>query len=153
MSMARIREQISLDCPIAEALPRLEEYFTAHRDARGVTRTRLRVPVDAPLRGLAVEHEAIIVSRRTRDENNLNDVIAVTWEPAEGGPYPRFSGTLIAWAEHDPKRTFLEIDGTYSPPGGLAGELFDEAIGKRIAARTARALLEDIAQAMTRVSS
>lgn len=150
MSMTRLRERAAVRCPIAEAQGRLEAYFAKRRDPDGKTRLALKVPLDGAglFRGLALEHDVVIVASRGRDEQNLNDVIDVAWEPEGGGTFPTFAGTLVAWAEHDPSKSFIELDGTYSPPGGTGGEAFDETIGRAIAQRTAQTLLRDIARAI-----
>lgn len=150
MSMTRVRERIAVGCPIAEAQSRLEAYFAKRRDPDGKTRLPLRIPLDgsALLKGLALEHDVAVVASRGRDEQNLNDVIKIVWEPEGGGAFPKFDGTLVVWAEHDPKESFIELDGTYTPPGGTSGEAFDETIGRAIARRTAHVLLSDIARAI-----
>ncbi|HTU83469.1 MAG TPA: hypothetical protein VMF61_15175 [Candidatus Acidoferrales bacterium] len=149
MSLRRLREKVEVRCPIADVTPRLQAYFSNRRDSDGKTRLQLRVPLDGkgPLAGLALEHDASVTAYLGRDDQNLNDVIRVSWEPS-GGAFPSFSGTLVAWSDGDPARAFVEIDGTYRPPGGVSGETFDDAIGHTIAKHTAHALLRDIASAI-----
>lgn len=146
MSMSKVRDRIAVRCPIAETQSRLESYFAERRGADGVTRLPLRGI--AGLEGLALGHDVAVVAQRARDDQNLNDLIRVSWKPEGGGPYPTFSGTLLAWAEHDPRHSFVELEGNYAPPLGVAGEVFDEALGHAIAHRTAHMLLRDIADAI-----
>lgn len=151
MSKTHLRDHIAVACAAGEAESRLEAFFARHRDRDGVTHLTLRVPMDpiAGFKGLALDHRVRVRARRARDDQNLNDLIRIAWEPEGEGPYPSFDGTLVTWAEHDPDRTLVEIDGTYEPPLGVGGEAFDATVGHAIAKRTARALLEDIANAIS----
>ena len=148
MSTTRIRDHISVRCHVDEVQRRLERYFRQRENSAGVAHLRLRVPLHGlpGLKGLALEHGVRVIARRERDEQNLNDLIRISWEPEGDGPFPRFAGTLVTWAEHNPTRSFIEIDGTYTPPLGVPGEAFDEAVGHAIATRTVRAFLEDVAR-------
>jgi len=150
MSTTHLKEHVAVGCPIERAQARIEEFFAQRRGADGVARLTLRVPLDdaGALSGLALEHAVAVRARRDRDEQNLNDLVRIDWEAEGGGPYPRFEGTLVTWAEHDPNETFVEIEGAYTPPLGMAGELFDAAVGRAIAQRTARALLGDLGRAI-----
>lgn len=147
----RLRDTIALDCPVPEADSRIAAYLDGHRDRDGVTRFALRVPLDgiAPLHGLALEREVRVDARRDRDDQNLNDLIRISWTPGIDGAFPHFEGTLVTWSAEDPMHSFVELDGWYEPPFGDAGELFDEAVGHAIATRTARALLNDMAATHT----
>jgi hypothetical protein len=147
----RVRAQVPVRCHIDEVQPRLQRYFAQREDSAGSAHLHLRVPLKGlpGLKELALEHDVRAIARRGRDEQNLNDVIQISWQPEGGGPYPSFAGTLVTWAEHDPKQSFIEIDGTYAPPLGVAGEAFDEGLGHAIATRTAQTLLEDIARAIS----
>jgi hypothetical protein len=146
--LTKVRDHVPVRCDIDELRSRLRRYFTHREDAAGVAQLHLRVPLDGlpALKGLALEHDVRVIARQGRDDQNLNDLVNISWEPAGRGPYPGFSGTLVTWAEHDPKQSFIEIDGTYTPPLGVAGEAFDEAVGHSIATRSVHALLEDIAR-------
>ena len=151
MDTTRVRACVSANCPVAEAESRIEAYFAQRRGPDGIAHLPLRVslPRLPLLRGLSLEHDVTVTAYRDRDDQNLNDLIRIAWEPEGGGAFPKFKGTLVAWAEHDPEMSFIEIDGTYAPPLGVAGELFDEAVGETIAEHTAQTLLRDIARAIS----
>lgn len=148
MSRTRLRDHIAVACSVSDADSRLESFFARGRNDDGITHLTLRVPLVsvAGFSGLALEHGVRVRAWRDRDDQNLNDLIRIRWEPQGGGPYPAFEGTLVTWGESDPQRTFIELDGTYEPPIGAGGETFDAAVGHAIARRTARALLDDIAR-------
>jgi len=67
----------------------------------------------------------------------------IHWAP-KAGPYPQFEGELTVRADETYASSQLELRGTYQPPGGALGAAFDLAVGGKIAAATAAALLERI---------
>lgn len=69
----------------------------------------------------------------------------VGWEPEADGVYPSFSGVLTVRADEDGEFAILELTGSYAPPLGTGGALFDKALGKTIAVSTVQALLTRIA--------
>lgn len=150
--MTRLRDHVAARCPASEADARLQKYFAANREADEGARLRLR----APLRGgpqlpnVDLSRDVIVTITRGRDDENINDVLRIHWEPADGGPFPTFDGTLVTWGEDKPEtQSFIELDGNYEPPFGAAGAAFDAAIGHEIARRTAHALLRDLADAIS----
>ncbi len=143
--MKRLRDQTSVHGSVADTEARLEAYFSSQRGVDGVSRLRLRVPLDGPLsQGLYLDREVRVEAWRDRDDQNLNDLIRITWAPEGRAVFPKFAGTLVVWGEDDASVSYIELDGAYSPPLGTAGEIFDEAIGHRIAESTAREFLKDI---------
>ena len=79
-------------------------------------------------------------------------LVAVAWEPAGGGAFPRFSGNL--WSEAETLcASWLRLEGDYeSAPDRLRlSERGERAIGHRIALATAKLLLDDVAAAVTRL--
>ncbi len=80
---------------------------------------------------------------------------SVRWDP---GPWlgmrilPGFDGELAAELDAD-GRTVLRLDGRYRTPGGALGWLADAAVLHRLAARTARQLLADIADRVARLAA
>ena len=145
-----MRAQASVECPIEQAQARVEQFFRARQGADGTTHFAMRVPFEAipQMKGLALDHEVLVEAHTGRDEQNLNPVVRLAWRPFGDVPLPSFDGTLTTWAEGDPNRTFLELDGKYFAPLGTAGELFDETIGHAIAERTANDLINQIALAI-----
>jgi hypothetical protein len=147
--MAHLHDQTSVECPVAETQSRLEAYFASLRAADGVVRLRLRVPMScSPTSpGLSLDREVRVEARRARDESNLNDVIRIAWTPEGSVVFPKFEGTLVVLGGEDPNLSYIELDGTYVPPLGTAGEVFDAAIGHQIAQSTARQFLKDLKRA------
>lgn len=145
MSTTRIRETLAVDCPV-EALRSALDAFLSEKCAFGNVHRRLQVSLDGiPMfAGLALTHDVLVDAYRDRDDQNLNDLTRIAWKPDGGGPFPKFSGTIDTWAQGDSDGSVIEIDGTYAPPFGIAGEAFDAAVGRLIAQRTAATLLADI---------
>jgi hypothetical protein len=148
--MVRLRDTISIHSSVAEAESRIESYLSSLRDGNGVARIRLRVPVDLSSRslGLNIDREVRIEARRTKDDQNLNDIIRITWNPEGRTVFPVFSGSLVVWGEEDPRKSYVELDGTYEPPFDGAGLALDAMIGHRIALSTAHEFLKDIKRAI-----
>jgi hypothetical protein len=148
--MTHLREHISLASSASEAEARLENYFASLRSSNGMAVLRLRVPIEGlagPL-GISIEREVRVEARLTRDDENLNDLIRIWWGPEGRTILPTFNGTLIVWGETGKELSYIELDGAYTPPLGAAGQAFDEIIGHRIAASTAREFLKDLKRAI-----
>ena len=147
--MRRLRDTVAVKCPIDQAQARIEGFFAGRRGADGQVRLSLRVPLKgAAGNAFALDHEVCVDARVARDDQNLNDVVRVSWKGDDDFPLPAFAGTLLTWSEGNPKLTFVELDGTYTAPLGDAGAVFDAALGRRIAQRTAKDLLAQIAAAI-----
>jgi uncharacterized membrane protein len=67
----------------------------------------------------------------------------IKWRAHDGGLYPIFRGTLTVEDETG-KYCRLDLDGSYEPPLGLAGAVFDSVLGHHIAVGVARELLNEI---------
>ncbi|HUA09232.1 MAG TPA: hypothetical protein VMA98_08165 [Candidatus Acidoferrales bacterium] len=145
--MKELRETTALACPVEEAEAGLLAFFAARQDTDGITRMRLRVPMDGTM---ALEREVRVEARETRDDENLNELIRIAWEPQGAVIFPRFEGTLTVWGEDDPGGSFVELRGHYTPPLGAAGQVFDDAIGFRIAKTTANEFLRDVKREIER---
>lgn len=79
-------------------------------------------------------------------DERRHDEIRFAWH-AQTRWLPNFAGTLrFSIVSHDETR--LHLDGTYEPPFGFAGTLFDAAFGRHIAAATAGDVLSRVSTAM-----
>jgi hypothetical protein len=67
--------------------------------------------------------------------------LAFAWQPRLRA-FPRFGATLTVRPHAGMSAVMLE--GSYTPPGGPFGKLFDRLIGERLANRTMDALLLEI---------
>jgi len=113
---------------------------------------RLRVPTDGATHGYGIsfDREVRIEARPIGDSQHLCDLIEIAWAPEGALVFPRFEGRLSVWSDEETHVTYVELDGSYTPPFGAAGQLFDLTIGRRIAQATAREFLKDLKQALER---
>lgn len=96
----------------------------------------------------ALEKPVLVSYKHGEDAMHFDEPWLVHWTPEGGGPYPDFDGELTVRADDSYRNSILELRGQYVPPLGVAGQVFDFALGSHIAAATARALLEQIAKHM-----
>jgi hypothetical protein len=151
--MKQLRESAVVACPADLAQDRIIAFFESRRSTDGTTRMRLRVPMGrATPFAFSLDRLVRVEAQRKRDDENLNDVIAVAWRPEGTAMLPQFEGVLIVSEDDDPGAAILELDGKYLPPLGAAGQVFDEAIGHQIAQSTAREFLRDIKSFIERAS-
>ncbi len=142
--MSELKESIDAECSTFYALHHAERFFVVHR--RDVTPGVITLRIDLSRLGLPGSSQARHEVRVTHDlsEELGKKVLRLSWDP-EDETVPRFSGTLRS-SEKGPGTTTLTLEGTYTPPLGIAGKAFDLVVGRKIAAATGRALLEDIKQ-------
>ena len=148
--MRRLRDHISVERSADDTQHRVASYLASLQGKDGIARMRLRVPVVADGVQLSLDREVCVEAYSARDDDNLNEVIRISWRPQGSTVFPVFEGTLAVWSENDPKISYIELDGGYNPPFGAAGQTFDTAIGHCIAQRTARQFLSDLKAAVER---
>lgn len=138
MATSLLHAERVVDCPFSVAHEYAEDYLGEAERGGGeaVLRAgplRRRVAVRFGLRADAT------------DRGRSNDEIVLRWT-ARTRLLPYFSGTLRM--RIDGTRTRMILEGSYVPPGGRLGALFDAVAGRHIAAATARGLLARIGEAL-----
>ncbi|MBV8530143.1 MAG: hypothetical protein JO104_02415 [Candidatus Eremiobacteraeota bacterium] len=83
-----------------------------------------------------------------RNDVHRKELVQIRWAPEGTTVFPTFEGTLTIRGENPASPSHLELDGAYTPPFGIAGQVFDAAIGHRIAKATAREFLKDVKHAI-----
>jgi hypothetical protein len=134
------------DCPYARARAYLRE--SVEDTARKGRVTILPLTAALPFVPGALEKNVLVSYRPGQDPMRFDEPWQVHWTPEGGGPYPDFDGEITVRADESYRRAVLELRGEYKPPLGTFGQAFDLIIGSKIAARTARALLQEIARGM-----
>jgi hypothetical protein len=136
--MTKVREKRFVACPFSAAVEFAERAANRHRD--------LYLTPGPPL-GERVSF-AVAATEDSSDETRKHDALLIAWRPQTRGLFPDFRGVLTV----RPQRAgvVLQIDGEYEPPFGLPGKIFDFIIGRAIAHRTMRNLLDYIAQSIQR---
>jgi hypothetical protein len=105
----------------------------------------LTLTVSGP--GLELAKDVVVTFGHGSDPMHFDEPWRLHWKP-QSGPYPEFAGELTVRADETYESSLLELRGSYRPPGGTFGAAFDWAAGSRIAAATARALLQRIGNEM-----
>ncbi len=140
--MSSLYQSRRVACTYSRAQQLLEENL-----AKDVSEGRpRRTPLRARLGGREIERDVAIVYGRATDPMHFDRPWSVHWQPADGGPYPSFDGTLTVRADEDYGTCALELMGSYDPPFGVAGRAFDSIAGSRIANASARDYLRRIAE-------
>lgn len=86
-----------------------------------------------------VSHATKLVDDGT-DTARIHDALLLVWKPEHDTAFPDFRGVLTARPEN--RGVSMRLQGSYDPPFGMAGKLFDVIAGNRIAKRTMQRLLD-----------
>ena len=115
--------------------------------SEGQRRTR-EIPTDivtAVGSGTAVQQE-IVVSLGTAGESDDRVTVPVSWRPiSHKRLLPGFAGELAVDVD-DAGNTRLMLRGSYEVPLGPVGGFGDVLVGRRVARRSLRTLVEDVAR-------
>jgi hypothetical protein len=108
------------------------EYVTDFFDER----PHLRVKALAST-NIGVETQRELIDDKT-DTVRDHDALTVSWQP-RWSVFPSFRGRATVRSQSP--GSILALEGSYEPPGGLAGKFFDRLIGERLANGTMDHLL------------
>ena len=136
--MSQIHEYESMRCPFEDVPKFLETFFSKHAEEDGAAVVEMR----APFGDLKLEHD-VLVTVSPLPAYTGYERVAIRWVPTGHGPYPTFEGVLCV-SDEGSGFSRLDIDGTYQPPFGPAGALFDAALGRRLAEAAVRELLASL---------
>jgi len=141
--MTNVVQRHLLACPYGLAKAYLQFELGSDRQL-----WHLRVPTPAASVNPLVEFakDVDVTVRPSVDPMHFDQPWNITWAPHGGGPYPTFVGTLTVRADEDWNVAALELVGSYEPPMGAAGKVFDVLFGARLASATAKDLLAEIGQ-------
>ncbi len=137
--MRQLSSSLQVKAPASFALAFVRTYFL-QRGPEGSARLALRFALpNIIMSGLTIE-KVVLLEFASAPADAHRQSVAIGWKPLATRALPSFSGMLEALAVST-ETCRLTIDGAYTPPGGLAGVLFDRMIGVRIARATLAALL------------
>jgi hypothetical protein len=142
-SMSELLERRIVQCPYHLAQGYLAQIVEGRADSGKTGPLSLSIAVP----GGELVKNVVVNFGRAVDPMHFDQPWQIRWKP-QGGPYPDFEGELTVRADETYATSQLELRGAYRPPGGALGEVFDWAVGARIARATAQALLERIAGGM-----
>jgi hypothetical protein len=135
-------------CPFSVAHDYAEDFFA---DAAGGVELHVPLRDLAPTRVGRLRRRVRLVAQRILDEDEpgrAHDALEIDWA-AGTRFFPDFHGALRLRID-SVETTRLSLEGTYQPPFGPFGRLFDLAIGRRIARATMGDLLRRLGDAMER---
>jgi hypothetical protein len=146
---SKLRQMTLVSCPTAQAAKRVEAFLAQNGVVKGHV---ARMPFGFDLLGEgggSVDVERGVALDMTIDSKpgDVDATFAVDWKASAGGPFPSFHGQLSIENE-DYDSFWLALRGTYQPPFGLLGSVFDAIAGRRIAAQSARELLGRMASSI-----
>jgi hypothetical protein len=135
--MTQIEHRQLVHAPLASAGRFLDAFFAAHHDATGHD-------AQVTLHAGEIARDARVTLEPAHRPGDMTPRYSVHWRDAADGPYPHFEGTLTVAGDEDYSAFWLSLEGQYTPPGGIGGQIFDAVVGKRIAESTAGSLLAEI---------
>lgn len=141
--LTTVHAETSSRCPFAIA----EEYAIAYLRAaeRGERQAVLRASLAPSLPVLSRKvWLSFSLATDVEESGRRHDEIRVRWD-AQSRLYPDFRGT-VRFRIESAATTRVVIDGTYEPPFGIIGRLFDALVGRRLA----QATMHDLASRLGR---
>jgi hypothetical protein len=130
--MTRIARTARIHAPQGEVIAHLQEFFSQ--------RPKLKVKtLGFSTAGVEVRYSLLYDWTSVAPPRGG---LAFAWRPAWRG-FPSFGATLTV--RRAGEQTELVLEGSYEPPGGVVGRLFDRVVGQKLAARTMDALLDQLA--------
>lgn len=142
--MSKLKETAIVETPFAQAADLVENYLLKSADANGKLTLHLTASgAGMNLPGVQLERPVDVTFDRISGPNETI-VFRLSWEAVGDGFFPAFSGTLTVAEDETYKTCRLILEGTYHPPLGIAGAVFDAVLGSRIAHATATELLEKL---------
>ena len=141
--MSTLKHTTVVETPFAQAADLVERFLVESSQGETIT-LRLQAPgAGLGMNAFALSRDVIATFRRHKGPNQTI-VFDLHWESADGGPYPVFDGTLTVAEDETYESCRIILEGSYTPPGWVAGAIFDAALGSKIASATADELLARI---------
>lgn len=144
--MTTIERRRYVRAPYVRARTYLDRKLRAYASKGEERQMTLRVPI----RQGTLTKDVLVRYGFGSDPMHFDEPWTITWVPQEGGIYPSFSGSLCVRSDETYHTSVLELRGTYVPPLGMVGEVFDAALGRHIAEVTADAILAEVADGIER---
>jgi hypothetical protein len=133
--MTQISEYETVRCAYEHVSEAIRAAFRAYTGDDG----SIRIPLRVALGDLKLEREVVADLSSSAGYTGY-EIFKLHFAPVDGGPYPIFDGKLSATSEGG-GYSRIDIYGTYAPPLGLAGAVFDAAVGRRFAQASIRDFL------------
>lgn len=129
--MALLKRYLVTSVPFSAVIEYADAFFTSHPDVH----LHSVGPTSAEVH---VRHEVV---QDVSDAARLHDAITLSWRP-KVALFPTFDG-FVSVRPHF-KGSMLAIEGTYDPPFGWFGRIFDGMVGRVLATASLDYLLRRI---------
>ena len=143
--MTAVRERVYIEAPYVQAVAAFERRLGLGPDrSEGFFFLTLLAPLSE---GREIARGVSAATKRLSSNANYTSSYSITWaagHTSRGIPTPGFDGTMTLRAGEDYDQSELELAGSYEAPGGLAGKLFDDVVGRRIAHATLGSILDGV---------
>src|SRR5271165_5870225 len=129
--MTRLSRTVRIHLPQSEVIDRLQDFFSQRPQLKVKTLGSSTAGVEVRY-SLLYDWTSVLPHRGG---------VALAWRPAWRG-FPSFGATLTVRPAGE--ETELVLEGSYEPPGGAVGRVFDHVVGQKLAAGTMDALLDQL---------
>lgn len=130
--MSTVRATRFVACPFSAVIEYAEDVLRGRSDIR---------ISPAPHVSGAV-HVASRATDDFSDTTRRHDALLLAWKPLHPSVFPWFHGALTVRPKE--RGAWLRIQGSYDPPFGIFGRIFDTLAGRRIARRSLNRMLDDL---------
>lgn len=142
---SHVHAERRIDCPFSIALEYAAQFLRRFETLPMESVVRMPLAIFGLTLPGALQHRVrlrVSIHPDPTDKGRQHEAIHVSWW-SESKWLPNLSGTLcFRIASH--VGTLLLFDGTYTQPFGFAGAIFDQLLGRHVAAATVRDLLDRI---------
>jgi hypothetical protein len=139
--MTRVHSSKTVKAPVAFAAASLKDELNRRPEPDTPLSFDLRMPLAAlGIPGGVTLDRRVVASIAPAPINGSEHPLSLSWKAEGSDAFPEFRGTVRVVDSTRDEDSVLVISGTYRPPGGFAGRVFDATVGARIA----RATLDDL---------
>ncbi len=139
--MTRVHSTRTVKAPAAFAAASLKDDLNRRPNRESPLSFDLRMPLAAlGIPGGVSFDRRVVASVTPAPVEGSDHPLALSWKAEGSTAFPEFHGTVSIRNSVRSEDSVLVISGSYRPPGGIAGRVFDATVG----ARLARATLDDL---------
>ena len=130
--MTRVYAKRAVHCPFSATIEMIKHLHDSGAGHRVGPFSSIRTHV----------HCEIAEIRDLTDGTRIHEALTFRWRAHSWIPLPVMSGLITV--RPNGRATELRMEGTYDPPVGALGRLFDRIIGCRLAQRTVNRFLDEL---------
>lgn len=146
--MTKIREETFVRCPPQRAQGYLLEYLRSLGSENGGSKLKLTATVGSKEGPHVTLSRDAVATLEPLSNEPLEYRVLINWAPTSTEPLPKFNGAFHVQWDEEYGNCRLIIEGSYEPPLGAIGKIFDAVAGERIAHTTMAALLANVRDAI-----